>query len=95
MSYKMITAVITDSKSTPILEALAEKGVATANRSKARGTSIRNENGVEMEILTVLVEDKKADEVFTYIYEEANIVEPHHGMIYQQEIKKASNYKLK
>jgi nitrogen regulatory protein PII len=91
----MITAVISDSKSTPILEALSEKGVVTANRSKGRGTSLRNLNGVEMEILTVLVEEEKADEVFTFIYDEANISEPHHGMIYQQEIKKASNYKLK
>jgi nitrogen regulatory protein PII len=94
MNYKIITAIITENKVTPIVQALADKGIVTANKSKGRGSSMNNLNGIEIDIISVLVEESQADEVFSFIYKEANIAEPHNGMIYQQAVPKASNYKL-
>lgn len=93
--YKLITCILTGHKSKGIIEKLSkEKGIITANKSSSRGTSISNISGEEMEIITVLVESSKADDVFEYLFFEADLNTPHHGMIYQEKIKKASKYTL-
>lgn len=95
MSHKLITCILFGHKARVIIETLAkEKGIITADKSTARGTSILNVNGEEMEVITVLVEEFRADEIFEYLYFEAELNKPHHGMIYQQSIKKASKYTL-
>ena len=95
MDYKLITCILTGHKSKGIIEKLSkEKGIITANKSTSRGTSLSNINGEEMEVITVLVESNKADEVFEYLFFEADLNSAHHGMIYQEKIKRASTYTL-
>ena len=49
----------------------------------------------EKEMLTVvIVPAEKADEIFAYIYELAEIGEPHHGIIFQSDLLHASDYQL-
>jgi len=95
MNFKLITRVLSGHKASDIIEYLKEqKGIITADRSTARGTTILNTNGVEMETLTVLVDMKQADEIFEYIFFEADLNKPHQGIIYQQDISRASEYKI-
>jgi nitrogen regulatory protein PII len=94
MDYKIITAIMREDLTVEILDALADMGIITADRSKGRGTKKQNVNGEEMEVVTVLVTNDRADEVFNYIFETAHLNQPHNGMIYQQKVSKASDYKL-
>jgi hypothetical protein len=47
-----------------------------------------------VEIITVLVEESQADEMFYYLYDELKIGEPHKGMIYQEAVLRATKYSL-
>lgn len=95
MTFKLITCVLSGRKASELIELLKEqKGIITADRSNARGTTILNTNGVEMETLTVLVNEKAADEIFEFIFFEADLNKPHQGIIYQQGIERGSEYKM-
>jgi hypothetical protein len=84
-----------DKKAASLINDLKEKmGIVTADRSRARGTSLLNSTGEEMEVITVLVSKDQADEVFEYIFFEAGLNKPHQGLIYQQELLRASRYTL-
>ena len=72
MSHKLITCILFGHKARAIIETLAkEKGIITANKSTARGTSVLNVSGEEMEVITVLVEKARANEIFEFLYFEA------------------------
>ena len=95
MSHKLITCILAGHKAKSIIERLSkEKGIITADKSSSRGTSLSNISGEEMEVITVLVETYRADDIFEYLYFEAELDKAHHGMIYQQKIKRASKYTL-
>lgn len=95
MSYKLITAIMLNNEAIKIIESLkVYKGIITADRSNARGSTIKNTNGVEMAVVTILVEEKVADDIFEYVFFEANINQPNKGIIYQQDIKRSSKYLL-
>lgn len=95
MNYKLITCIMADRKAASLIKSLKEKrGIVTADRSTSRGTSLLNLRGEEMEVMTVLVEADEADEVFEYIFFEADLNKPHHGLMYQQDVKRASKYAL-
>jgi hypothetical protein len=95
MSYKLITLIVAKRKGLYLLEQLSEKkGIVTADKSNVRGSTIYDKNGVEMEILTVLVEQERADEIFEYLFVEAELDEAHQGLIYQVDLRRASKYSL-
>jgi len=95
MNYKLITCIFSNNKGKAIIEYLSkEKTIITADRSNSRGTSLSNARGIEMEVITVLVEQSQADEIFEYLFFEAELDKPHNGIIYQQNIRKASKYSL-
>ncbi len=87
---KLITCLLpkTDSKAFEVAKMLHdEKGIETANVSSGRGTGMVKSisYGVwgEVDILTVIVSEQQAEEIFNFIYEKADINRPHGGFIYQ------------
>ena len=87
---KLITSILPAGKAQGILKKLKEeKGITTANINSARGMgklTPRAYRGVgeqtEKQILNVVVGAEQADEIFEYIYHEANIGRPHGGIIF-------------
>jgi len=75
--------------------------IKTGNINMARGAGMYNpldKRGVgeqtEKEMLTVVVSAEQADDVFAYIYDAAKIDEPHHGIIFQSDLMRSSEYTL-
>lgn len=92
---KLITAIIKNKDTHHIIESLEKDfGVFTANKSTARGDSLSGIVMDEMRIITVVVDDEKAETVFEYIYFEAGLDIKNNGIIYQQNLKKATPYTL-
>lgn len=95
MGTKLITAIIPGHKSMIIIEKLKnEMNIITANKYSARGETLVNKEDIEMETLTILVDEKEADKVFEFVFFEAELNKAHQGMIFQQSLKKSSTYKL-
>ncbi|MCP4970523.1 MAG: hypothetical protein GY932_08020 [Arcobacter sp.] len=91
--YKLITCLMKEHTGRDIVVKLKEKNIITANLSFARGNSINHHTvEMEMELLTVLVEESMADEIFDYLFYECKFNEQHTGMIYQTSIGKSSKY---
>lgn len=99
---KLITAILPKGTSLGVIDKLKnEKSLTTANFIYARGmgklTPVKY-RGVgeqsEKEILSVVVESSKADEIFDYIYHVANINRPHGGLIYMQKLMQSTNFVL-
>ncbi|MCV6608256.1 MAG: hypothetical protein OIF32_08595 [Campylobacterales bacterium] len=94
--YKLITLVIPGHKSLEILDGLVkEKFITTGNKTNARGMSANVESGdTEMEVLTVVVDGDLAEDTFNYLYNKAELHEPHSGIIYQTALTKITEYTL-
>ncbi len=101
-THKLITCLLPKGVALGIVKALKEeKGIFKANINSARGLGKITPlayRGVgeqsENEILTVVVEYQLADEIFEFIYEEADINRPHGGMMYQCDLQKSSPFIL-
>ena len=73
----------------PLAKALkAEKGIVTSHISYGRGIGkltsadhLRLGDQTEKQILTVVVDGQDADDIFSFIYFQAGIDQPHGGMI--------------
>lgn len=96
MSYKLITCILTKPIAMEIMTQLKdEKNIITANTTNARGTSSKSEYVMKAQnILTVLVEEESAEEVFYFLYTELELDKPHQGIIYQEGITRATKYEL-
>lgn len=94
--YKLITCVLTKPIAIEIITRLKEeKGIITANTTHARGTSSKSEFMMKAEeILTVLVDTSRADEIFYFLYSELELDQPHQGIIYQEAVSKSTSYSL-
>lgn len=100
--HKLITGIMPKGKGVDILKKLkVEKDIITANIDSARGMghlTPQAHRGVgeqsEKEILTVVIEKHRADEIFEYIYEIAEIDKPHGGMIFMTRLLMSSPYVL-
>ena len=99
---KLITSIMPKGAGRKVLVGLRkDHGINTGNINMARGAGMYNpmaRRGIgeqtEKEMLTVVVPEEKADEIFAYIYELAEIGEPHHGIIFQSDLLHASNYQV-
>ena len=94
--YRIITCILPFHQTHSLLEKLdQEKNIITANKSSARGSSYTTDfKPVEMEILEVIVEEARADEIFTYLFHEAHIDQAGGGMIYEHELETMTSYNL-
>jgi hypothetical protein len=99
---KLITAILPKGMSLGVVKLLREeKGVNTANFNFARGTGkltpLKYSGGVvesEKEILTVIVEAARSEEIFEYVYEHAGINKPHGGLMFMYTLQQSTAYLL-
>ena len=90
---KLITCITTRGKALGIVKKLhEEKSVNTANIHAGRGGGRRGR--LEVDILTVVVDGDRADEIFEYIYYEADVGEYHGGFMYQGALTGATLFTL-
>nr|WP_321266700.1 hypothetical protein [uncultured Sulfurimonas sp.] len=94
--YKLITCILTKPIAIEMLTRLKEeKGIITANTTHARGTSSKSDYLMKAEeILTVLVDASKADDIFYFLFNELELDKAHQGMIYQEAVSKSTKYSL-
>lgn len=70
----LITAILPISTTMPIIRELHAMGIYTANKSTARGSSNTSKiHDVEMEIMTVLIEEEQSEDIFRLIYERGGL----------------------
>ena len=97
---KLITSFLPHGTGVPIIKLLKqETGICTGNTNSSRGTGSSAgtsdfENWVEVDVLDVVVDADRADEIFNFIYEKAGIGEGNHGFIIQQNLARATKFSL-
>ena len=99
---KLITAILPKGTSLNVVDKLKrEKRLTTANFNYARGMgklTPAKYRGVgeqsEKEVLTVVVEEAQADNIFEYIYHIADINRPHCSIIYMQKLMQSTGFVL-
>lgn len=102
MSQKLIVAILpTDVDALRILKRLKEEqGVVSANLNYARGMgritrdrSVSSET-TQREILSVLAPVERADALFAWLFDAADMARPHGGIVYMQPLAEATEYTL-
>ncbi|MEP5764032.1 MAG: hypothetical protein ABJ308_05540 [Halieaceae bacterium] len=99
---KLITCILPKGVAQQMLEKLKqERGITRVNINSARGSgkitplAYRGLGGqTEKEILNVAVAGEQADELFAYIYVEAEINRPHGGLMYLSQLSFATPFIL-
>jgi hypothetical protein len=102
---KLITCILPDEgQDMALLKALrTEKGVITANTFQCRGFGMqmrrrykgkRQIAGYSVRMVTVVVEEDLADDLFEYIYYQVNFDHPCPGLIYQGNLLTTTPYTL-
>jgi len=84
--YRVLTCIMPAGRGTEVLEALRrETGVISAFAHHARGIGTHNLRhrvySDEKQILSVLVDAERGDDVFHFLYYSAGLDTPHAGMI--------------
>lgn len=100
-SGKLITCVLPKGSAIPLMEKLREqKGVTAMSFHHARGAgrSGAKRQGlghyVENHIVTIAISAEQAEDVFEFIYHEANIGEDHNGLLTMEKLAKFTPYVL-
>jgi nitrogen regulatory protein PII len=101
-TQKLITCILPKGIALDVIKLLKEQyDIVSANINNARGVGkitplIYRGIGAqsEKEILTVVVKEDIADELFEFIYNEANINRPHGGLMFMNKLSKASIYRM-
>jgi nitrogen regulatory protein PII len=102
---KIITCILPDKgKDMELLKALrTEKGIISANTFQCRGFGLqlrrrykgkRQIAGYSVRVVTVVVPEDQADDIFEYIYYKVNFDLPCPGLIYQGNLLAATPYAL-
>ena len=102
---KIITCILPDEgQDMALLKALrTEKGVITANTFQCRGFGLqlrrrykgkRQVAGYSVRVITVVVQEDQADEIFEYIFYRVHFDHPCPGLVYQGELLAATPYTL-
>ena len=100
--HKVITCILPKGRAMHLMQALTkERGLTAVDVHYARGngrlTPLRY-RGIgetsEKEVLTVAVPATQADELFEYIYEFAEINQPHGGLMYLHALLQATRHVL-
>lgn len=99
---KLITCILPKGVAAPMSRRLKdEKGIEACDINNARGvgrsTQLRTQrlgDVVEKEIMTVVTSAEQADEIFDFIFYEADINRPHGGMIFMTKLERSSHFEL-
>jgi len=97
---KLITSFLPRGTGTALIKLLKEEtGICTGNISSSRGTGSSAgasdfDNWVEVDVLDVVVNADRADEIFSLIYEKAGIAEGNHGFMIQQSLIQSTKFSL-
>ena len=98
---KRIVCVVPETKALPLATGLhKDKHIESANihRGRGRSTQVRAEQTfgqyTEMEVVTVLVDGNRADEIFEYLYFEMGLDKQRGGFLYQVAVVKSTQYRL-
>lgn len=102
---KIITCILPDEgQDMALLKALRrEKGIISANTSQCRGFGPQRRRRYKrkrqvadysVRVVTVVVQEDRADELFEYIYYQVNFDTPCPGLIYQGSLLAATPYTL-
>ena len=97
---KLITSFLPHGTGVPIIKLLKqETGICTGNINSSRGTGSSAgasdfDNWVEVDVLDVVVNADRADEIFNFIYEKAGIGEGNHGFMMQQTLVMSTKFSL-
>ena len=97
--YKLITCFLPSGRGAAVLELLRkEHGVASVSYHHARGVGTgtrragRTLLAAEREVITALVPEAMADEVFRFLFFAAGLDEPKAGMILMERALRAAPY---
>ena len=90
--HKLITAILPKGQDRELVRRLVDElGINSININYARGlgriTPLHHRGTgetTEKAIVTVLIDETRADEVFEFIFYEADINQPHGGLMFQQ-----------
>ncbi len=100
--HKLITVILPKGRDKELVKKLVrDLGIQSVNVNYARGLgriTPLHHRGVgettEKSIVTVLVDAERADEVFEFIFFEADINQPHGGLMFQQPLLATTAFKL-
>ena len=91
---KRITCFLPKGTGVIMVEMLqSEKNIVSTNVHSGRGQRTA-ETWKEQEILTVIVDADRAEEIFEYIYFQGKLNEPGGGFIFQSDLNRATSFKL-
>ena len=91
---KRITCFLPKGTGVKMVELLhSEKNIASTNVHSGRGQKTA-ETWKEQEILTVIVGEDRAEEIFEYIYFQGELNKPGGGFIFQSDLNRATSFKL-
>ena len=91
---KRITCFLSKGTGVKMVEMLqSEKNIVSTNVHSGRGQRTA-ETWKEQEILTVIVDADRAEEIFEYIYFQGKLNEPGGGFIFQSDLNRATSFKL-
>ena len=95
-NFKLITCILQEDLSHSIIEHLHEqKKVFTANKFSARGMSFTDRLDVrQMDVISVVVEEEEAEDIFEYIFIHGKIDAEHGGLIFQEALGRSTLYAL-
>ena len=91
---KLITVILPAGRGEPLMQRLAgEPGVLAVSHHHARGVGTRRVKPGRMifdekDVTLVLVEAEQADTLFTLIYAEGGIGEPHAGLMFMERVQR-------
>ena len=93
---KMITCVVPKGQGADLVEALREEqDITAANAASGRGVSQRTGFfAEEVDVLTVVVNQSRADDVFEYLYRRIEIDHAFGRFMYQQTLGISSSFSL-
>ena len=101
-THKVITAILPKGRGMPLIASLREeKQVVAANLNYARGVGRMAPlrfRGMgeqsEKEVLNVVVDAARAEEIYTFLYHEAGIDNPHAGILFMAALSAANEFTL-
>lgn len=99
---KLITCILPAGVADEVLERLrSERGIIEASVSKARGMGHLTPRAhrrpgaeTEKEILTAVVPETHADEIFHFVYDAAKIDRPHGGIMFMNRLLQSTRFEL-
>ncbi len=100
--HKLITVFLPKGREKDLVRQLVEdRGINSVNVNHARGLgriTPLHHRGVgettEKAIVTVLIEEERADEIFEFIFYAADINRPHGGLMFQQQLLASTAFTL-